>query len=694
MTSRERLHRTRLVLAAGIVARALAWGAAAAIAVLALVAGVDLLVALPRPVRASVVPLAAAAGAFVLAALLWRGRHVRSPARVALWLEERVPALDWMLVAAVDAPGTSAAALESRLESRLAGVTWEDRARRDALRALLPALAALGVAVLVLALLPSGAVARVRAPRAGDALLRESLRGAEPANRLATIVATVVAPAYSGVPTRTLDDPASVTGLVGGSVRVEGRGSAAGLTAQVEERALAVGESGARWTVRLTMPSRPAALRLSDGVRERLVVLEPRADAAPIVTLLAPVRDSVLREPRGRLPLRAQLSDDLGLVSAAFEAIVSSGEGESYTFRATTIGARRLGGARRDSLEAWLPLDSLALQPGDIVHLRAVARDANDVTGPGIGSSETRTLRIPRPGEYDSLAIEGAPPPDVQQGALSQRMLILLAEALEEKRPRIPREQTVSESRSIAREQAALRRRVGDIVFQRLGGESSAEHSHEGEEEGAHAEHDGPLSPEEILRAADEATGRGEEGALDFEHDETPVVAINRPLLEAYNAMWDAGRELDVGEPGAALPHMRRALAWIQRARAAERIYLRGRPPVAVVDIAKVRLTGKESGDPAPRRAREADDPAARRLERLVRALDVLARDTAAGTDSLILLRVHALGADASLAAALGAAVDALRAGRDATAALTRVRRAAAGATRASAALGAWSGAW
>lgn len=690
MTARERLGRTRLVLAGSIVARAAAWGAAAALALLALAAATDLFVALPRSLRAGIVPLAAIGGLLVAGVLLWRGRRVLSPARVALWLEERVPSLDWMLVTAIDAPGAAAQVLESRL----ANVRWESRARRDAARAMLPALLALAVAIVGLAALPSGAVARIAVPRAGDALLRDPVVAADPVDRLRTIVASVVPPAYSGEAARTLDDPASIAGLVGSAVRVEGRGSASGLTARLGERALDVGDAGDRWTVRLTMPERPAALRLRDGARERLVVIEPRVDAPPVLTLLSPPRDSVVRDPRGRLSLGAQLADDLGLVSAAFEVIVSSGEGESYTFRSATIGARRLDRTRRAELAAALPLDSLALQPGDIVHLRAVARDANDVTGPGIGSSETRTLRVPRPGEYDSLAIEGAPPPDVQAGALSQRMLILLAEALEEKRPRISRDQTIEESRSIAREQAKLRRRVGDIVFQRLGGEASAEHSHEGEDEDVRAEPEGPLSPEEILRAADEATGRGEEGALDFEHDETPVVAINRPLLEAYNAMWDAGRDLDIGEPGAALPHMRRALAWIQRARAAERIYLRGRPPAAVVDIAKVRLQGKDTGDPAPRRARSPDDPVSRRAERLAAALDVLARDPAAGTDSLILLRVDALGADAGLAAALREAVDALRAGRDATAALVRARRVAAAAPRASEQLGAWSGAW
>ena len=33
------------------------------------------------------------------------------------------------------------------------------------------------------------------------------------------------------------------------------------------------------------------------------------------------------------------------------------------------------------------------------------------------------------------------------------------------------------------------------------------------------------------------------------------MVAVNKPLLEAYNAMWDAQTELETGEPERALPH-------------------------------------------------------------------------------------------------------------------------------------------
>jgi hypothetical protein len=274
-------------------------------------------------------------------------------------------------------------------------------------------------------------------------------------------------------------------------------------------------------------------------------------------------------------------------------------------------------------------------------------------------------------------------------------MLIRLAEALVARAPRLSRADLVEESRRIATDEKRLRRAVGDVVFARLGGEGSAEHAHSpGEEEHG----DAPAAartPEEVLAAADRATGSGAEAALDFEGDETPVVAINRPLLEAYNAMWDAALSLDIGEPRAALPPMRRALEAIQRARAAERVYLRGRPPAVVVDVGRVRLAGKEHGEASARRPRPAlADPRRGIAARLGGIAALAASIPAAAADSLLLLRIDALSTDPALARALGDAADALRRGGDATAALVRARRVAAGDAGAVVTPGAWRGAW
>ncbi|HEX6053965.1 MAG TPA: hypothetical protein VFZ21_32060, partial [Gemmatimonadaceae bacterium] len=413
---------------------------------------------------------------------------------------------------------------------------------------------------------------------------------------------------------------------------------------------------------------------------------------------------TVLRAAEGNVPRAAEVRDDIGLVSGGFEYIVSSGEGESFQFRSGTLGAKRFAAdgdrIRSGTLAGVLELGSLGLKAGDIVHLRAIARDGNTVSGTGVGSSETRVLRIARASEYDSIAVEGAAPPEADRSLISQRMLIMMTEALERRRPRLARETVLSESRGIGRDQTRLRKRVGDIIFARLGDDPTGEHVHGPDEE----PHDEPVpSPADssadsaraaLLRAAEAATTGGDE-ILDFEGDETPIVAINRPLLEAYNAMWEAGRELDQGEPARALPPMRRALAAIQRARQAERIYLRGKPPAVVVDLARVRLTGKDSGGPSTRSARAPADPdAARRAQRLAVAMTLVASEPAAAIDSLVLLRVETLDAAPALAAALGDAIEALRNGRDATPLFARARRVAEGTVRGGAGLSPWSGVW
>ena len=74
-------------------------------------------------------------------------------------------------------------------------------------------------------------------------------------------------------------------------------------------------------------------------------------------------------------------------------------------------------------------------------------------------------------------------------------------------------------------------------------------------------------------------------------------------------------------------------------------------------------------------------------------ALNGLATDPSAAIDSLLALRVDAIESAPTLAAALAPAIDALRSGRDATPALVRARRVAAGVTVEQGA-SAWGGAW
>jgi hypothetical protein len=264
----------------------------------------------------------------------------------------------------------------------------------------------------------------------------------------------------------------------------------------------------------------------------------------------------------------------------------------------------------------------------------------------------------------------------VDKSVLSQRQLLLLTERLVQRMPRMEPAAVLAESRRIGADQARLRKQVSDIVFARLGDNPSGEHAHyagDGHDHNA-TELATQVTPESVLAAAERATQAS--SLLEEVGDETPVVAVNRPLLEAYNAMWDATRELQGGTPRAAIDPMKRALAAIQRARSAERIYLRGTPPAAVIDVAKIRLVGTDSAKFEARRALAALPAPERRLAATVlRALALVTSRDSSALDALRLARLDALAPSPPLAAALGDAIDAVEHGRDATASLLRARR-------------------
>ncbi len=593
MSARQRVAGARWVLAATALVSSGMW----ALVVYALVRSVMRLISIcsdqgPHRDQLRILAMALFFAAFVVA--LWRSRRVWSRDSVALWFEERAPSLRYALVTVVEQPTVLSA---TELERSVEKVRFAPFLVKEIFRSVgLPFLILVGAMALWFNIPRPRCIAAGENPGGGA----DNRPGASAPSRLAPLTATVTPPAYSALAARSFDEPSAIPGLVASRVSVSGKGAAGGIAVRLDSVPVAVTSDGTRWRAEFAMPAKATALSLADRTFHRLVILEPRPDSAPVVTLLAPLHDTVFRTPSGTLALGAEARDDFGLADAWLEYIISSGEGESFTFRSGVIGRVDAKNSRAAAVQGTLRLDDLKLRPGDIVHIRAVARDLNDATGPDTGASETRTLRIARKDEYDSVAVEGAPPPDADKSVLSERMLIMMTEDLERRRPKLARDAVVAESRSIGRDQTRLRKEVSRIIFARLGAGSESEESNAGDDDTQ-----GKMTPDQLLAAADSATNQSA-GTLEGEGDETPIVALNRPLLEAYNAMWDASTRLNTGEPGEALPYMRAALAAIQRARAAERLYLRGRTPPAVVDLQKVRLAGKRDDATGARRARRA----------------------------------------------------------------------------------------
>jgi hypothetical protein len=111
-------------------------------------------------------------------------------------------------------------------------------------------------------------------------------------------------------------------------------------------------------------------------------------------------------------------------------------------------------------------------------------------------------------------------------------------------------------------------------------------------------------------------------------------------------------------------------------------LYLRGRPPTIIVNLARVRMTGNATPDPGLRVPQVAGDSV---RQRLVAELGAIVRGPLDGrgvADSLTLMEAGAIAVDPAAASALGDAVRALQTGHDPVPALARARRALTGPAR------------
>jgi hypothetical protein len=657
MTAIERVRRTQRVLGVAAITQALAWGIATTLAIIAATSFASL--AIHGLYNDSVLldAIAIILGAAVAAAFIWRSRHFASTNRVALWVEERIPELHYSLVTALEQHGSPfAEGMESAVAQQDVGGVTAAALRRG----WIAAAAAVVTATLLLYVSPSAAFGRgARSSTFGRFGTTSSI---PKTSRLDDIQVLVTSPSYAGGRTVTLDDPSSIPALTGSGIAIRGKGSAAGLSTSSATPARISGVDGG-WVASLVMPAKPAALTLRDRNYERTIVLDPRVDAPPKIALTSPLRDTTLRAPRLVVQLNASVSDDIGLDAGHFEYLITTGSGEIFKARTITTPVVRFGGSHSGALTATLDLASLNLGEGDVLSMRAIAQDGNTLSGPDVATSDTRTIRIARAGEYDSLAIEAAAPQPIDSSATSQRMLILMTEQLVRDQPKLTRDSLVKRATAIGDLEEGIRRRVHEILTE---------------------------NPEEIVT---EKPGDSAATVQEMEAPEEITGTKNPDLVTAYNALWQAVRSLQIAEPSPALPPMRVALKALDRARVANRLYLRGAPPKIIVNLDRIRLTGKEKGATNTRTPRSFADSARVGLSaRFNNVLDIIEKQPARAMTELALMRVDALSTLPAFAAALGEASDAIRGGKDATLPLLRARRALEGSPATTPGLPAWTG--
>ena len=627
MTALDRVRRARRQLAVTVGVSALLWAATVAMGIVLVAAAVDLVLPLSRDIRLFILPLAVLGAIATAAVVLWRGRAARSVARVALWIEEHEPSLKFALVTAMDSR-IAPSERHADLHARAAAANIDAMVRSSGQHALgRIAIAALVVAALLVVVKPGNLL------RAASGDLAERL-GPKPAkpmeNRLLDLSARVAPPAYTRMKASTVDDPIGIAALIGSSITFAGNGPATGVLRSSGADTVGVEGDDEEWQAKITMPREPGVLTFLDRDYRRLVVLEPRTDSAPTIRLTMPANDTTYQTvPTGRLVIESSVADDIGIAYGHVEYMLSSGSAESFDTKQTN--SRRFGfdNRRGGKIRDVILLDTLSLSPGTVLHIRTVAFDYNDVTGPGKGVSETRTLRIAEP--IDSTSINAIPPLPIDSMWVSQRLLNMRTDTLIRTKRRMARKTFVSKSTVYSNSQEDIRRRVLAVIS--------------------------------LL----EDNGVG--GAFETE--------TSTKLREVADLMWTARMHLGVAEPDTAMPYMKRILAILDEIRLAHRYYLRGLMKPVAVNIERVRLTGKDSAAADARNARERLANANAALARRIDGVAALARTApAAAADSLAYIRVAALSTAPAVATALAEAIETLRAGGSAESALARTRRA------------------
>jgi hypothetical protein len=481
--------------------------------------------------------------------------------RVALLVERRAPASRNLIVTAAELSATEPRGYVPELVFANAAklVNAMDPA------ALVPTLRS---AILAGAVFATWLLVSARSTPISESLRGASTVGASGAPVISGVDVTVAPPAYTGRATETLHDPQRVTALAGSKLSVVVR--AAGDLATVETVASqdTLVKRGTTFVGQIVVDADGyLAVQARRGERNsarRLIGLTVLPDSLPHVRIVAPGRDERFPDAHRTLSLSVEATDDIGLASLVLRFTKVAGSGERFTFVEGQVPLTiTKSGDRAWTARAVWPLDSLKLDPGDMVVYRAVAADRRQAGG--TAESDSYIAEILAPGGVAAPGFAA----DIEQEryAVSQQMVIVKTERLIARRASMSPESFADESAQLAAEQRKVR---AEFVFM-LGGELA----------------DAPDVAASMTDINEEAEATGESDILAGYNANAGHVA----LIRGIRAMSRAAASLTTVDPSGALPQERVALDQLERAFSHSRILLRALATREKLDAAR-RLTG------------------------------------------------------------------------------------------------------
>lgn len=377
-----------------------------------------------------------------------------------------------------------------------------------------------------------------------------------------------------------------------------------------------------------------------------IATLSVKMDAKPVIKIKQPLL-TITELAKNSVPVlntEVEISDDYGLSNVKIVASIAKGSGESVKFRdqifsfdSSSQDSESQVDDKNSYVKRW-DLAALDMSPGDELYFSIHASD-NKTPESQTSISPTRIVRWLED-EQQGITSDGVVIDFIPEYFKSQRQIIIETEALIEQQDSMSSEEFKRTSRALAIDQSDLKQSYG----QYLGDEfesgvmhtmeagpavpNADEHSHSDEDEGAGNEensHDSEHSHESDSSGggndqASDLSGYQQvieqyghnHGEVDIGFIKTSEGQINPKVLmkRAVAEMWQAELHLQLSEPSLALPYEKEALNYLNRAKQAERIYVKrlGFEPPPVSE--ERRYQGKLKDILSYQRSTQASSPA------------------------------------------------------------------------------------
>ncbi|WP_166425328.1 DUF4175 domain-containing protein [Paraglaciecola sp. 20A4] len=330
-------------------------------------------------------------------------------------------------------------------------------------------------------------------------------------------------------------------------------------------------------------------------------------DAPPKITYITPQATitEIQTADDASKPLintQALISDDFGLSKIEIVASVAKGSGESVKFRdsvfsfdSVTDAISHKEGQRRYS-KSW-DLVELGMTPGDELYFSIRAWDNRQPEGQLTRSSSKIVRWLDK--DVETVFSEGISVNNMPAYFKSQRQIIIDTKSLIEESGALSDAAFKHLSQDLGIAQADLKHKYGQFVGDEISGitrsmedggsksnEEHNDHNDSGEEDAheGHSDHEGQNAHEQ-QNINDKSGYQAMLEQFGHAHGETDIAIFKTKgsieqnprvmMKRAIGYMWQAESQLLLNRPHDALPHEEQALLWLNRAKKAERIYVK-----------------------------------------------------------------------------------------------------------------------